>query len=116
MPQPFSPVVAPPSPTLSASQLAILRELGEERTAEVWRGALSGGRSRLPFIAIIAGEVAILDGAGNEVIRHGAAGFLGESNLLSGQMMFVAGVATRPLRYIAVARDVLRTLLHPPGD
>ena len=68
-----------------------------------------------PFIAIIEGEVAILDGAGNEVIRHGAAGFLGELNLLSGQMVFVAAVTTRPLRYIAVARDVLRTLLYEDG-
>jgi hypothetical protein len=31
-------------------------------------------------------------------------------------MVFVAAVATKQLRYIAVARDVLRTLLHAPGD
>jgi thioredoxin reductase (NADPH) len=116
MPQPFSPVVAPPSPTLSASPLAILRELGEERTAEAGEVLYRVGDRDYPFIAIIEGEVAILVSAGNEIIRHGDSGFLGELNLLSGQMVFVAAVATKQLRYIAVARDVLRTLLHPPGD
>ncbi|MGH3337522.1 MAG: cyclic nucleotide-binding domain-containing protein, partial [Propionibacteriaceae bacterium] len=115
MPQPSSPVMAPPSPKLSASQLAILRELGEERTAEVGEALYRVGDRDYPFIAIIEGEVAILDSAGNEIIRHGASGFLGELNLLSGQMVFVAAVATKPLRYIAVARDLLRTLLYEDG-
>jgi thioredoxin reductase (NADPH) len=62
-------------------------------------------------MAIIEGEVAILDVAGNELVRHGAAGFLGELNLLTGQTVFVNAVATQPMRYIAVERDVLRQLL-----
>jgi thioredoxin reductase (NADPH) len=38
-------------------------------------------------------------------------GFLGESNLLSGQTVFFTAVVTEPLRYIAVEREELRTLL-----
>jgi thioredoxin reductase (NADPH) len=115
MPQPSSPVGPPPSPTLSASQLATLRELGEERTAEIGEVLYRVGDREYPFMAIVAGEVAILDAAGNEIVRHGPAGFLGELNLLSGQTVFVTAVVTEPLRYIAVDRGVLRSLLYEDG-
>jgi thioredoxin reductase (NADPH) len=104
-----------PSPTLSASQLATLAELGEERTAEAGDVLYRVGDRRYPFIAILAGEVAIIDGAGREIVRHGASGFTGELNLLSGQTVFVTAVATQPLRYVAVDRDALRPLLFEDG-
>ena len=59
MPQPASPVAPPPSPTLSASQLATLAELGEERTADVGEVLYQVGDRRYPFIAILEGEVVI---------------------------------------------------------
>src|SRR3954470_1188423 len=104
---------------LSASQLATLAELreertaggGEERTAGVGDVLYSVGDQRYPFIAILEGEVAIVDAAGQEIVRHGPSGFLGELNLLSGQSVFVAAVVTDALRYIAVDRDALRDLL-----
>jgi thioredoxin reductase (NADPH) len=115
MPRPSSPVEPPPSPTLSASQLSTLRELGEERTAEAGEVLYRVGDRAYPFIVVVEGEVAILDSAGNEIVRHGASGFLGELNLLSGQTVFVTAVVTEPLRYIAVPREVLRTLLYEDG-
>ncbi len=69
------------------------------------------GDKRYPFMAILEGEVAIQDAAGAEIIRHGASGFLGEMNLLSGQTVFLNAVVTKPMRYIAVEREVLRPLL-----
>jgi thioredoxin reductase (NADPH) len=108
-------VAAPASPMLSASQLATLAELGEEHTASVGDALFRVGDVRYPFIAIVEGEVAILDAAGNEVIRHGRSGFLGEVNLLSGQTVFLTAVVTQPLRYIAVDRDDLRRLLFEDG-
>ncbi len=102
---------APASPLLSASQLAKLGGLGEERTAGIGDVLYRVGDETYPFIAIEEGEVAILDAAGNELVRHGPSGFLGELNLLSGQTVFVTAVVTQPLRYIAVDRDVLRGLL-----
>jgi thioredoxin reductase (NADPH) len=57
----------------------------------------------------------VLDAAGNEIVRHGTSGFLGEMNLLSGQTVFVTAVATKPMRYIAVERGVLRSLLFEDG-
>src|SRR2546423_15261208 len=115
MQQPSSPVEPPPSPTLSASQLSTLRKLGEERTAETGEVLYRVGDRDYPFIVIVEGEVAILDSAGNEIVRHGASGFLGELNLLSGQTVFVTAVVTKPMRYVAVDRDALRTLLFDDG-
>ncbi len=108
-------MAAPASPTLSASQLATLAGLGEERTAGVGDVLYRLGDATYPFIAIHDGEVAILDAAGNEIVRHGASGFLGELNLLSGQTVFLTAVVTKPLRYIAVDRDELRALLFDDG-
>jgi thioredoxin reductase (NADPH) len=69
------------------------------------------GDRTYPFIAIVEGEAAILDANGNEIVRHGAHGFLGELNLLSGQTVYVTAVATQPMRYVAVDREEFRRLL-----
>jgi thioredoxin reductase (NADPH) len=108
-------VASPVSPVLSESQLATLAEHGEERTAEVGETLFRVGDRRYPFIAIIEGEAAVQDADGHEIVRHGASGFLGEINLLSGQTVFLTAVATQPMRYIAVDRDVLRPLLFEDG-
>jgi thioredoxin reductase (NADPH) len=100
-----------PARVLSSTQLALLAERGEELTAEVGETLYEIGDATYPFIAILEGEAAVLDGAGHEIVRHGASGFLGEVNLLSGQSVFVTAVVTQPMRYIAVAREDLRALL-----
>jgi thioredoxin reductase (NADPH) len=105
----------PGSPSLSASQLAQLAAVGEERSARVGDVLFQVGDASYPFIAIREGEVAILDAAGNEIIRHGASSFLGELNLLSGQTVFLTAIVTQALRYVAVDRDALRTLLFEDG-
>ncbi|MEA2335753.1 MAG: thioredoxin reductase [Solirubrobacteraceae bacterium] len=106
----------PASRVLSSSQLAMLAEHGEERTAEVGQTLYQIGDEAYPFIAILDGEAAIVDGAGREIVRHGASGFLGEINLLSGQTVFVTAVVTEAMRYIAVDREVLRRLLFEDGS
>jgi thioredoxin reductase (NADPH) len=107
------------SPVLSAAQLATLRRHGEERSAEVGEVLFQVGDRRFPFIAIVEGEAAVLDAAGREIVRHGASGFLGEMNLLTGQTVYLTAVVTQPMRYIAVDREELRPLLFedaPLGD
>ena len=106
---------APSSPLLSPSQLAVLAEIGEERSAPAGALLYRVGDQSYPFVAILEGEVAIIDAAGNELVRHGPSGFLGELNLLSGQAVFVNAVAIEPLRYIAVERSALRALLNEDG-
>jgi len=108
-------VSRPASPLLSPSQLAALAEIGEERSAPEGELLYRVGDRTYPFIAILEGRVAIIDAAGNELVRHGASGFLGELNLLSGQTVFVNALAVEPLRYIAVKRGALRALLNEDG-
>jgi thioredoxin reductase (NADPH) len=103
------------SPLLSPAQLAALAAVGEERTAAVDDVLFRVGDTSYPFIAILEGEVAILDPAGKEIVRHGPSAFVGELNLLSGQTVYLTAVATAPLRYVAVERDVLRALLFEDG-
>jgi thioredoxin reductase (NADPH) len=103
-----------PSPVgrvLSAGQLETLAEHGEERSAAVGDVLFEIGDATYPFIAILEGEAAVIDGAGQEIVRHGPSGFLGEMNLLSGQTVFLTAVVTKPIRYIAVEREELRKLL-----
>jgi thioredoxin reductase (NADPH) len=105
----------PISPILSQSQLATLALHGEERSAAVGDVLFRVGDVRYPFIAILAGEAAVLDAAGREIVRHGASGFLGEMNLMTGQTVYLTAVVTQPMRYIAVDRDELRPLLFEDG-
>ena len=64
-------MVAPGSSALSASQLETLAALGEERAADAGETLYRVGDATYPFIAICEGEVAIVDAAGNEIVRHG---------------------------------------------
>jgi thioredoxin reductase (NADPH) len=102
---------SPLSPLLSDGQVELLRARGEERTANEGEYLFRIGDKHYPFIAVLEGEAAILDGAGNEIARQGPGGFLAEINLMTGQTVFVDCVVTKPMRYIAVDREVFRSLL-----
>jgi thioredoxin reductase (NADPH) len=106
----------PATRVLSSSQLEALAKHGEERTAQAGETLYDIGDRTYPFIAILEGEAAILDAAGQEIVRHGPSGFLGEINLLSGQTVFLRAVATKPMRYVAVERETLRNLLFEDGS
>jgi thioredoxin reductase (NADPH) len=109
-------VPAPATRSLSTSQLETLARHGEERSADVGATLYEIGDETYPFIAILEGEAAVIDGSGSEIVRHGASGFLGEINLLSGQTVFLTAVVTKPMRYIAVDRETLRQLLFEDGS
>ena len=102
---------SPLSPILSPGHLQALAAVGEERTAAEGEFLFRIGDSRYPFIVVLEGEAAVLDGAGNEIARQGPGGFLAEMNLLTGQTVYVDAVVTEPMRYIAVDRDDLKPLL-----
>ena len=108
-------MATPAAPSLSQTQLETLARLGEERTADSGDVLYRIGDPTYPFIAVLEGEAAIVDAAGNEIVRHGASSFLGEMNLLSGQTVFLTAIVTQPLRYIAVERAALRSLLDDDG-
>ena len=102
-------MAAPASPSLSASQLAMLGALGEERTGAVGDVLLPRRRRQLPVHRDPRGRGR--DPSTRRATRSSAtapSGFLGELNLLTGQTVFLTAVVTQPLRYIAVERDALR--------
>jgi thioredoxin reductase (NADPH) len=107
--------MSPGTSILSDSQLATLREHGEERSAAVGDVLFKVGDRRYPLIAILEGEAAVQDAGGREIVRHGASGFIGEMNLLTGQTAYLSAIVTQPLRYIAVEREDLRPLLFEDG-
>jgi len=109
-------MATPAARPLSAAQFETLAKHGEERTADVGETLFEIGDRTYDFVAIIEGEVSVRDGAGEELVRHGAGGFLGEMNLLSGQTVFLTAVVTEPMRYIAVERNVLKQLLFDDGS
>jgi thioredoxin reductase (NADPH) len=102
---------SPLSPILSPGQVQALAAVGEERTAAEGEFLFRIGDARYPFIVVLEGEAAVLDGAGTEIARQGAGGFLAELNLLTGQTVYVDCVVTERMRYIAVDREDLRPLL-----
>lgn len=106
---------SPLSPVLSPGQVRTLAERGEERTAAEGEFLFRIGDARYPLIVVLVGEAAILDGAGNEIARQGPGGFLAELNLMTGQTVYVDCVVTQPMRYIAVEREEVRTLLTEDG-
>jgi thioredoxin reductase (NADPH) len=108
-------VESPLSPILSPGQRQMLAARGEERTAAEGEFLFRIGDARYPLIVVLEGEAAVLDASGNEVARQGPGGFLGEMNLLTGQTVYVDGVVTKPMRYIAVDPDDLRPLLFEDG-
>jgi hypothetical protein len=57
-------VVSPVSRVLSSSQLETLAQQGEERTAAPGEELFRIGDETYPFIAILEGEAAVLDAAG----------------------------------------------------
>src|SRR5436853_7716959 len=106
----LSGVDNPGSRVLSSSQLRTLAAHGEELTAEVGEVLFDIGDETYPFIAIVEGEAAVLDGAGNEIVRHGPSGLLGEMNLLSGQAGYLTAKGTAPTPDTPVNRQRFRTL------
>lgn len=105
-------MAGPLARVLSASQIATLAEHGRERSAPAGEVLLRCGDQTDRFIAILEGEAIVEDEAGQEIVRHGASGFLGEIGLLSGQTLMVTAVANEPIRYIEVDREKLRELLY----
>ena len=98
----------PASRVLSSSQLALLGEHGEERTAEVGRTCIKIGDESYPFIAILEGEVAVLDGVGRRDRATRPVRVPRRDQPADRTDGLPDGRVTKPMRYIAVEREELR--------
>ncbi|WP_061297929.1 FAD-dependent oxidoreductase [Herbidospora cretacea] len=101
-------------PRLSDAQLQALAPHGERRRVHRDEVLYAEGLPCAEFFAVLAGKVATVEGFGDdgEVIGvHGAGRFLGELNMLTGQVGFVTGVVAEDGEVLAVPADALRRLV-----
>ncbi len=101
-------------PRLSDAQLQALAPHGERRRVHRDEVLYAEGLPCTEFFAVLAGKVATVEGFGadDQVIGvHGAGRFLGELNVLTGQVGFVTGVVAEDGEVLAVPADALRRLV-----
>ncbi|WP_218009390.1 Crp/Fnr family transcriptional regulator, partial [Herbidospora cretacea] len=101
-------------PRLSDAQLQALAPHGERRRVRRDEVLYAEGLPVGEFFAVLSGKVATVGGFGvdDQVIGvHGAGRFLGELNVLTGQVGFVTGVVAEDGEVLAVPADALRRLV-----
>ncbi|MEU9831935.1 FAD-dependent oxidoreductase [Streptosporangium sp. NPDC048047] len=101
-------------PRLSDAQLQALTPHGERRRVRQDEVLYAEGLPCAEFFAVLTGKVATVEGFGvdDQVIGvHGAGRFLGELNVLTGQVGFVTGVVAEDGEVLAVPAGALRRLV-----
>lgn len=101
-------------PRLSDAQLQALAPHGERRRVRRDEVLYAEGLPCADFFAVLSGKVATVEGFGgdDQVIGvHGAGRFLGELNVLTGQVGFVTGVVAEDGEVLSVPADALRRLV-----
>jgi thioredoxin reductase (NADPH) len=101
-------------PRLEEEQIDELRELGEVRPTKAGDVLFREGEDSADLFVILDGQVAIVEnyrGSEERVIGiHGPGRFLGELNLLTGQVSFTTAVVTAPGEVLAVPAAAVREL------
>jgi thioredoxin reductase (NADPH) len=101
-------------PTLADSELAVLAALGTRRAMTVGEYLYREGDIAYDFYVILSGAVEIIipsDGEEQVIVRHGAGGFLGELNLLTGQRVYLSARVTQPGEVLVVPRTTLQHVI-----
>ena len=101
-------------PVLGDAELAALAGLGTRMPIAVGEYLYREGDASYDFYAVVSGAVEITARSGTAdrvVARHGAGGFLGELNLLTGLRVFVSARVVEPGEVIVVPRAALRRLV-----
>src|SRR2546421_834991 len=102
-------------PRLTADQISRLEEHGERRRVAAGDLLYREGDSSYDFIVVLEGLVAIdadhdCDAA-RGITAHGAGRFLGELNLLTGQMVYLTAEVVEPGEILVVPAERLRRLV-----
>ncbi len=102
-------------PVLDEDQMGVLARVGERRSYPPNSRLFTTGDRSYDLMVITSGRVAVVDGYGTEderlVVEHGAGRFLGEMNLLTGQVVYLSAIARTAVDVIAVAPQALRRVL-----
>jgi NhaA family Na+:H+ antiporter len=101
-------------PRLTPDQLAALERHGSRRRLDPGEMLFREGDPGYDFYALHSGTVAVVEDLDRESRRviavHGAGRFVGELNLLSGQVVYLSAVAVTPTEVVQVPADGLRRL------
>src|SRR3954468_22891270 len=110
VPQPDSPAF----PTLTAEQIELLGQFGEERPTHAGDHLFTQGDTGYDFIVLLEGLIDIVDGLTVDdpyVATHGPGRFLGELNLFTGQAVYLTAIARDDGRVLVVPADRLREVV-----
>jgi thioredoxin reductase (NADPH) len=102
------------TPTLDASDIALVAELGERRQVREGEYLYREGDVTYDFFLLISAEVDIVvsvDGGETVIVQHGPGRFLGELNMLTGMRVFVSARVVKAGEVVVVPRDRLRSLM-----
>jgi thioredoxin reductase (NADPH) len=102
-------------PRLSDEQIAYLAPYGSRRATSEGEILFRAGDQSCDFFVVLSGTAAVIDGYGTGEERivgiHGAGRFLGEINLLLGQVVFVTAVMLEPGEVLQVPMVKLQELV-----
>ena len=98
-------------PRLSEQQIEALAGLGSRRRVEEGTLLYRQGDRRCDFFVILEGLVAILEGPDRLIGVHGRGRFLGELNLLTGEVAFVTAEVRQAAEVLDVPLEPLRSLV-----
>jgi len=102
------------APTLDASDIALIAELGVRRRVSEGEYLYREGDVTYDFFVLVNAEVDIVlsvDGRENVIASHGPGRFLGELNMLSGLRVFVSARVVKAGEVVVVPRDRLHQLM-----
>ncbi len=102
------------TPTLDATDMALLAEYGERRHVREGEYLYREGDATNEFFVVVSAEIDIVmtvDGEERVIISHGPGRFLGELNMLSGLRVFVSARVMTDGEVIAISRDRMRELM-----
>ena len=107
------------APLFDASTLVELAAFGEDQAVDAGQVLYRAGDASYDFYVVLDGRAEIVR-AGTEgdtvIASYGAAGFLGELNLLTGQRPYLTARVTEPGRVLRIRRDDFRRLMSEKPD
>jgi thioredoxin reductase (NADPH) len=99
---------------LSDSQLAQVREFGEERETSAGELLFEAGEASYDLFVVLEGEIEVLRLEGTEpvtIVTYGPGGYAGELNLLTGQRRSLSCRVVEPGRVLVISQEQFRRLM-----
>ncbi len=122
--QPFRVIPAPENPDLrpllGESQLTTLRRYGRESSVRDGDVLFADGDQSYDMIVVLEGSIEIVENHRQEdeasIISYGPREFIGEMGLLTGQTVYLSGVATSDGRVLRIPAEKVKVIMSEEPD